>query len=131
MVGVSYGWAAGMDGCCGFGGSRGGGGDTRIIAYDNVVAVVVEEDRSYSRAEESDGRGEECLLIEPPFPVFSCPIHTLHHLLACVPLSPLLPKDNRADSLDSSRSGPVAAGSGLGLSYFHVSRLAPSQLSIT
>ena len=28
-------------------------------------------------------------------------------------------------------SGPVAVGSGLGLSYFHVSRLAPSQLSIT
>ena len=93
---------AGMDGCCGFGGSRGGGGDTRIIARDNVVAVVVDEDRSYSRAEESEGRGEGCLLIAP-FPVFPCPIHTLLHLLACVPLSPLLPKDNRADSLDSSQ----------------------------
>ena len=40
---------------------------------DNVVAVVVEEDRSYSRAKESDGRG--CLLIAP-FPVFSRQIHT-------------------------------------------------------
>ena len=69
-----------MDGCCGFGGSRGGdGGDTRIIARDNVVAVVVDDDRSYSRAEESDGQG--CLLIAP-FPVFSRQIHTLLQLLA-------------------------------------------------
>ena len=105
MVGVSYGWAAGMDGWMlrfwrESRWRRRHSNNRAITSSRSSSTRIVVTAGQKSRTDE-----DACLSLR-----FLSSLVRFTHYFNCW-LSPLLPKDNRADSLDSSHIGPMAAGS--------------------
>ena len=106
MVGVSYGWAAGMDGWMlrfwreSWWRRRRHSNNRAITSSRSSSTRIVVTAGQKSRTDE-----DACLSLR-----FLSSLVRFTHYFNCS-LSPLLPKDNRADSLDSSHIGPMAAGS--------------------